>query len=549
MPQKKQTEALMNFLIRASKELNSTLDYKTTLQNLSQLVIPDLADWFSIDLINEEGEIELVTLAHADPSFVKRGYELRKQFPPSLEHATAGLPHVLQTGVSELYDHFDVNTSKNVQGIEFNSAMIVPLKARDRILGALTFVLTKDSGRIYRHQDLTLAEELAQRAAIAIDNAYLYKKAQQEIAERKKSEQRLLESENRFKVMADTAPVMIWLANENRQSDYYNKRYVEFTGLPVEELSGSQWKELMHPNDRIRFDKQVIPLYEKQVPFQVEFRLKRYDGEYRWILNSGTPRFDPHGNFVGYIGSCIDITDRKKAEKKKDEFISIASHELKTPLTSVKAFTQLLSRYFHNKEDEKAINYLNRMENQLKRLTVLVEDLLDVSKIQAGKLIFKEDVFVFDEIIEETIAEIQPTTEKHTILKEGDANIRVFADRYRIGQVITNLLTNAIKYSPQGKIIVKTMADQDNVTVAVQDFGIGIPKIKQAHIFQRFYRVDGGEHDSFPGLGLGLYISSEIMKRHHGKMWVESKEGDGSTFYFTLPITLHSRLVVENSQS
>ena len=152
-----------------------------------------------------------------------------------------------------------------------------------------------------------------------------------------------------------------------------------------------------------------------------------------------------------------------------------------------------------------------------------------------------EEVFHFDETVQEVIEEMQPLTTKHTIIHKKNADVKVLGDKYRVSQVLRNLLSNAIKYSPESdKIIVKTSFDKNEVVVSVQDFGIGIPKDKQSKLFERFYRVSDKKRASFPGLGLGLYISNEIIKRQDGRMWFESKEGKGSTFYFCLPIHLHN---------
>jgi signal transduction histidine kinase len=300
---------------------------------------------------------------------------------------------------------------------------------------------------------------------------------------------------------------------------------------------------------RDELDKQIpyneLPAYKVlQGAEQAEKVINYYDTKTRlshWSIVKSRPSYDDEGKVQLAVNIFSDITERKLVEKQKDEFISIASHELKTPLTGIKGFTQLLEKYFKEKQDKKAMDYLNYMNGQVGRLTNLIENFLDISKIQSGKLVFQEAIFKFDELVDELIKEVQLSTD-HKIINESNTDVYVFGDRFRVGQVLTNLLTNAIKYSPQGeKVIVKTKHDKDIITVAVKDFGIGIPPDKQYKIFERFYRVPGKATESYPGMGLGLFISQEIIKRHNGKMWVKSKEGKGSTFYFTLPITLHSQ--------
>ena len=237
------------------------------------------------------------------------------------------------------------------------------------------------------------------------------------------------------------------------------------------------------------------------------------------------------------IGFVLDISERKELDRRKDEFISMASHELKTPVTSLKGFLSLFQRRLATQDDEKALHYLARMDAQVQRLTKLVNDLLDVSKIQTGQLVYREECFDVDALVQEIVENVQGTTQTHHLLLEGQTQAEVFGDRDRIGQVLTNLLNNAIKYSPQADtVLVRVAKDHDQVVVSVQDFGIGIAKDHQNKIFERFCQVTDREEKTYPGLGIGLYISCEIVKRHGGQLWVESKKGEGATFHFTLPL-------------
>jgi PAS domain S-box-containing protein len=236
------------------------------------------------------------------------------------------------------------------------------------------------------------------------------------------------------------------------------------------------------------------------------------------------------------ISLVVDLTERKQLERQKDEFISIASHELKTPVTSLKAYAQVLSKRMAKKGDMDAAKHLTKMDNQLDKLTNLIKDLLDVTKIEAGKLVFKEDFFDLNELIAETVEEMQRTTERHRIVIDGHVTRKLYGDRDRIGQVVTNFLSNAIKYSPDAeKVIVSVKENKDDVTICVQDSGVGIPKEMQTKVFDRFFRVNDTRGKTFPGLGLGLFISADIIKRQKGKIWVESEVGKGSTFCFSIP--------------
>lgn len=235
----------------------------------------------------------------------------------------------------------------------------------------------------------------------------------------------------------------------------------------------------------------------------------------------------------------------KELEAQKDNFLAIASHELKTPVTSIKAYGQVLQKMFNQKGDTIAVAAIKKMDAQINKLTVLISDLLDVTKIQSGKLYMNLEYFNFNELLHEIVDELQVTATKHRLVKEFGTEAQLFGDRDRTGQVITNFITNAIKYSPEGgDIFIRSTVAGQKIILGVQDFGIGIPKDEAAKVFERFYRVTGSKHNTIPGLGLGLYISSEIIKRQGGKIWVESTEGKGSTFFFSLPLKKKQRKTV-----
>jgi two-component system, chemotaxis family, CheB/CheR fusion protein len=230
------------------------------------------------------------------------------------------------------------------------------------------------------------------------------------------------------------------------------------------------------------------------------------------------------------------VKEKQLLLEQREEFMAIASHELKTPLTSLKGYTQILHAGFRRAGDERSATLLAKMEIQINKLITLIGDLLDVTKIEVGKLQWHTELFDLDALVRDIVEELGHTTKRHQIRIEGAIRTPVSGNPERIGQVLTNLLSNAIKYSPQvGVVLVTLQAERDVATVGVQDFGIGIALEKQEHLFERFFRVSDAEHAEFPGLGLGLYIAAEIVKRHGGRMWVESRMGVGSTFFFSIP--------------
>jgi signal transduction histidine kinase len=223
---------------------------------------------------------------------------------------------------------------------------------------------------------------------------------------------------------------------------------------------------------------------------------------------------------------------------KKDEFINAVSHELKTPVTSLKVYTQILHTESVASGDIRKENMLGRMDAQVNKLSSLINNLLDTSRMQDGQLNYNKQNFILNDLVTEVVEDIQSTTKVVKLSIESEASFQVYADRERIGQVLSNLLTNAIKYCNDCEdIVVKLKRQEDKAICSVTDLGIGIAKDEQSKIFGRFYRVSGENLQTYPGLGLGLFLSKQILEKHGEKIWVESEEGKGSVFYFSLPLS------------
>jgi two-component system CheB/CheR fusion protein len=237
------------------------------------------------------------------------------------------------------------------------------------------------------------------------------------------------------------------------------------------------------------------------------------------------------------VGTIVDITDNKRDEIRKNDFIAMASHELKTPLTSLKAYLQLLEIKLAGATDPFIGTAITKAVNQVNKMAALVHSFLDLSRIEPGKLQLKKQLFDINKLVQDVISENRIIAGSHH-LKFGQTDIvQVDADREKINQVISNFVSNAIKYSPKGSTVTLDTKVMDNyVVVSVTDEGIGIKPKDQKKIFQRFYRVADEEMKHISGFGIGLYLSSEIIQRHKGKIGVDSTEGKGSTFHFTLPL-------------
>lgn len=358
-----------------------------------------------------------------------------------------------------------------------------------------------------------------------------------DITDQKRAEIALRKSEERLRFMAESMPQKIFTARPNGDVDYFNQQWMEFTGLSFEQIRDWGWTQFIHPDDVAENVRRWQHSLDTGEPFQFEHRFRRADGVYRWHLSRALPMRDENGTIKMWIGSNTDIHEQKLAVVMRDDFVSMASHELKTPLTSLKGFNHVLKRHYIHQDDAEAVNYLAKIEKQVDKLTALITDLLDLSQIQRGELAYRYEVFDLYSLAQEVVENTQGTMPTHRIQMHGQTGALVSGDRDRIGQVLMNLLSNAVKYSPRSKeVFVRVSRDSREAQVAVQDFGIGIDTEYQQHLFERFYRVTDPTSQTYPGLGIGLYISNEIMRRHSGALRVESEKGKGSTFTFSLPL-------------
>jgi two-component system CheB/CheR fusion protein len=323
---------------------------------------------------------------------------------------------------------------------------------------------------------------------------------------------------------------------------YVNDTWKNFTGFGISEKLLEQTLDAVHPDDRQETVEKLGAEFVAHAPLQTKFRFRKTNGDYRWVLTYANPIYNP--DFAGYIGSMIDIDDQERAQKatrqllkKRDEFLGIASHELKTPITSMKASLQILDKLSEVEFNPAKIKpFIDMANKQVRKLTDIIDDLLDVTRIQSGKMQLNVTSYLLQDSVQDCINEMQQYTQGHELVIGKNDKVNIVADRTRIEQVITNLISNAIKYSPgKDKVLINIEKTDHHLKFSVTDFGIGIPTDKQSYIFDRFFRVHESSQN-FSGLGLGLYISAEIINRHKGSVGMESEEGQGSTFWFTLPL-------------
>ncbi|TKK71708.1 PAS domain S-box protein [Ilyomonas limi] len=386
-----------------------------------------------------------------------------------------------------------------------------------------------------------VAKDLTERK-IAEDNLRSYaeqlelKNNELQLSNKKLQDAREQLAKNRTRYLIEAMPHIVATTASDGTLDYANQHLMDYLGLTFEEVQHEKWIDAVHPADKKKLLTIWMKCLETKQDLQMEFRFRRSDGEYLWHLAIAKPIVRAQEElFDMWIITLTNIHDQKLMDEKKDEFIGIASHELKTPLTSAKAYAQMLQMLLKKERNAEALMYVKKTNLFIDRLNNLISELLDITKIQHGKLQMSFAPFNFNEMMADTIELIQHTKPKQRIYSKGTAAYLINGDKERLQQVLTNLLSNAIKYSPEAdRVEVAITNCEDHLQVAVRDYGIGIPKSDQQKIFERFYRVED-KATKFQGLGIGLFISAEIIRRHNADIWVESWPGKGSVFYFTLP--------------
>lgn len=355
--------------------------------------------------------------------------------------------------------------------------------------------------------------------------------------EQKIAEEKLKLTSERFRLLADSMPQFVWTADAEGNLDYFNKAVYDYTDITAGEIENGGWLQIVHPDERDENIRLWLNAIKSGNDFVFEHRFRRNDGFYRWQLSRAIPQRDEYGNIQLWVGTSTDIHEIKALDEEKDFFIAMVSHELKTPITSMKGYVQLLQHKYKTSKDDFLRNSLSMVNKQIIKTTRLISELLDVSKIKSGSLSLNLEQVKVNQLVKEVINEIEHVHSGYNFHFTAQADALVFADRERIAQVLTNLISNAIKYSPGlDKISITTEIVDASVKVSIRDYGIGISKTDQQKIFQRFYRVEGKNENRFSGFGIGLFIASEIIKKHHGNIGVDSEPDQGSVFFFELPI-------------
>lgn len=356
-----------------------------------------------------------------------------------------------------------------------------------------------------------------------------------DVTELKKSAEKLRITEEKLRLFAESDVIGFIFSDIYGEISYANDAFLRLIGYSRSEFTEKKirWTDITPPESLLVDQQQISEALRKGRSNLYEKQYIHRDGSKIDVLIGYLLLGEKREQAVAFI---LDITENKRLARQKDEFVGVISHELRTPVTSLKIFAQTLQRRFDKSGEGQNAEMLAKMGIQIDKLTKLIEDLIDTTKIEVCKLELCKTTFNLMSLLTEISEEMQRTTTQHTIHIEGKVERAILGDKDRIGQVLINLLSNAIKYSPHADtVLVNVSSDEEQVIVNVQDFGMGIPLKQQDQIFQRFYRVNEKALETISGLGLGLYISSEIIKRHGGSIWFASAPGYGSTFSFSIP--------------
>ena len=567
---RERAEESLRFLAESGEVLSSSLDYRATLESVARLAVPNLADWCAVDVLGEDGSIERLAIAHQDPEKVAWAREIQERYPPDPE-APGGLTKVLKTGRPEFLPEIteemleasarDEEHLRLLREVGFASALIVPISvAGGSAVGAITLVMA-ESGRRYDAADLRVAEELARRAALAVDNARLYGKAQAEIAERERVEKDLRRSERRFRALVQNSSDIISVFDAEGKILYQSPSIERILGYKAEDRIGKNIFEspLVHPDD---FDHKREFLLEAQanpgVNVKAEFRLRHADGSWRYIEALGKNSLDDPA-VGGIIVNYRDTSERRRnqeqihklneeleqrikdrtaqlaeANKELESFSYSVSHDLRAPLRHIGGFAEMLRKRAGPSLDEVGLRYLETVLSSVEHAGALVDDLLAFSRM--GRAEMRQTVVDMRGMVDEVRSDLRFEMEGREIVWKVGALPEVLGDPSMLRLVVGNLFSNAIKYTrTRDRAVIEVGSTQEGgeTVFFVRDNGVGFDvqyKNKLFGVFQRLHTAD-----EFEGTGIGLANVRRIVNRHGGRVWAEGREGGGATFFFSLP--------------
>ncbi|WP_435008434.1 PAS domain S-box protein [Tundrisphaera lichenicola] len=387
-----------------------------------------------------------------------------------------------------------------------------------------------------------------------------------DLTERKRLEEELEAAESRFRAIDDQSPALTWRSDAEGRYDYFNRPWYDFRGEPPEHEigEGPGWAEGVHPEDREDYLRTYRDAFARRAPFESLFRLRRHDGRYRWIIDRGVPYQDPRGQFLGFLGSCMDITDRVELEaalerqrsaaeevsRHQNRLLSALSHDARTPLNAVLLAIEFLKRLLQGQADPEIESNLTTIRHSVGNVLELLGDLLSLSRIDAGVVSTQTSRFTLASTLAECLSGIEPQARQKGLelrLEPGNlAGASLEIDRIKFKQILGNLLSNALRYTDRGHIRLFTLHAEGVIQIAVEDSGVGIDVSDRVRIFDEFTMLNTLHRPGGEGTGLGLAISRRLSNLLQGEIIVESELGRGSTFTLVLPDSI---LVVDPSSS